>query len=592
MSPFDLPNEELLDRLLRFDLLHVALQPVFNLRTGEVFGFESLIRGPASTALASPVQLFAEAEGHKRRYELELRAAQLGCRHFASLKLPGYLLLNFSCMALETLASEAERLMNVLQRIELSPNRVIVELTEHDRVNDPHRFAATLQWLRASGIGLALDDFGSGHSNLHLWMELRPRLVKLDKTFVQGVSGNGDKFEIVRLMKGLADSFGTELVAEGIEDSSDLAAMHEMGIKLGQGFALARPEARPATQMNLSALAVLQQRRTTCVAPARRVPQRLLLAGELSIAAPTIAEDASNEQLAALLRDNPALNSIAVTRGDVPVGLINRRLFMDQIAQPFYREIYGRRKVTVFMNASPVIVDRRAPLETLMGVLAGEDQRYLHDGFIVTDYGSYVGLGTGESLVRAVSELRVEAARYANPLTFLPGNVPISEQIKRLLANRARFTVCYADLSNFKPFNDQYGYWRGDEVIRLAATTIQAHASAAADFIGHIGGDDFFVLFQSEDWRERCGRIVGEFNLRVRDFFGPAELAAGGFSGEDRRGQAAVFPLTSMVMGAVPISPGCDLKHEQISLRAALAKRQAKRIGTTLYVLPESDRPA
>lgn len=142
-------------------------------------------------------------------------------------------------------------------------------------------------------------------------------------------------------------------------------------------------------------------------------------------------------------------------------------------------------------------------MERLLGSLTSEDQAYLREGFIVTERSRYVGLGTGDRLVRAVTEARVEAARHANPLTFLPGNIPINLHIQRLLEGRAGFVACYADLNNFKVFNDHFGYWRGDEMIRLLARLTVAHADPYVDFVGHIGGDDFLILFQSSDWRER-----------------------------------------------------------------------------------------
>ncbi|MBR7513801.1 GGDEF domain-containing protein, partial [Mycobacterium tuberculosis] len=80
-----------------------------------------------------------------------------------------------------------------------------------------------------------------------------------------------------------------------------------------------------------------------------------------------------------------------------------------------------------------------------------------------------LGLGTGEELVRTVTEIRIEAARYANPLTFLPGNIPLNLHIERLLEANAEFYACYVDLNHFKPFNDQYGYWQGDEMLKMAA---------------------------------------------------------------------------------------------------------------------------
>jgi hypothetical protein len=79
----------------------------------------------------------------------------------------------------------------------------------------------------------------------------------------------------------------------------------------------------------------------------------------------------------------------------------------------------------------------------------------------------------------------------------------------------AKFVAAYADLNHFKAYNDYYGYWRGDEMTRLAARVISAHRDPQRDFVGHIGGDDFIVLFQSGDWQACCECIVLDFNTRA-----------------------------------------------------------------------------
>jgi GGDEF domain-containing protein len=130
----------------------------------------------------------------------------------------------------------------------------------------------------------------------------------------------------------------------------------------------------------------------------------------------------------------------------------------------------------------------------------------------------------------------------------------ISEHIGRLLASGADFVACYADLSDFKPFNDLYGYWQGDEAIKLAASVITRHCDAAADFVGHVGGDDFVVLFQSEDWQQRCERMVAEFADRVPSLYDEAARATRGIRVEDRHGVERFFPFTALYVGAVRAS--------------------------------------
>jgi hypothetical protein len=90
-----------------------------------------------------------------------------------------------------------------------------------------------------------------------------------------------------------------------------------------------------------------------------------------------------------------------------------------------------------------------ADIEELTSVLTSADQRYLTEGFIITDGGRYRGVGSGEQLVRAVTEARIEAARHANPLTLLPGNIPITQHVERLLARLSQLAVAFL---RFRPF--------------------------------------------------------------------------------------------------------------------------------------------
>jgi diguanylate cyclase (GGDEF)-like protein len=234
-------------------------------------------------------------------------------------------------------------------------------------------------------------------------------------------------------------------------------------------------------------------------------------------------------------------------------------------------------------NRAPRIVERDHNIDELVGILTSQDQRYLTDGFIVTENGHYVGLGTGDQLVRSVTETRIEAARHANPLTFLPGNIPISQHIERLLKKQVNFVACYADLNNFKPYNDYYGYWRGDEMIRLIASIAMEHCDTQRDFLGHVGGDDFLLLFQSTDWLQRCERLVADFNARALEMFDASARAAGGIHAEDRHGVQRFFPCTTVSIGAVAIDGHQYSKAEEVANLAALAKHDAKQSGVGVF---------
>jgi diguanylate cyclase (GGDEF)-like protein len=278
------------------------------------------------------------------------------------------------------------------------------------------------------------------------------------------------------------------------------------------------------------------------------------------------------------------LHAVAIVDDNRPVGIINRTNFMNAYSKRYYRELWGRKSCAAHINTEPRLVERDHKIDELMRILTSTDQRYLTDGFIVTENGLYVGLGTGDQLVRSVMETRIESARHANPLTFLPGNTPISQHIEQLLNKGVDFMACYADLNNFKPFNDQYGYWRGDEMIRLVARLALAHCDPQRDFVGHIGGDDFIILYQSTDWQLQCEKIIREFALQAMTLFDAPARAAGGIHAEDRHGIARFFPLTTLSIGAVKIRQGQYISAAQVASVAAQAKHDAKTHGAGLFI--------
>jgi diguanylate cyclase (GGDEF)-like protein len=561
--------------------LRAVYQPIVRLDDFGVLGHEGLVRyQSADGALHPPLELLARAREAGRLPEIEALCARTVAEH--STGATGLLFVNLSALAILQSGDRAEAVLEALRAGVRDLRRVVVEITERDVVHDVGLLADTVAHLRAAGVRIALDDFGDGGSNFRIWHEMAPDFVKLDRCLVHGLAGSATRAAILKALVPVAEALGSELIGEGLESLDDLALMRDLGVRIGQGFVLGRPQAAPAAEaaVGLDAIA-----RGVPVRPFthRSVHARHVTARHLAVDAPVLSPDTSNNAVAEQFARTPALHALPVVVDGRPIGLVNRLVFMERYAQPYTRDLFGTKSCTTFMHADPVCCEADEPVEALVGILRGEDQRYLTDGFVVTQQGRYLGLGTGESLVRRVTELRIEAARYANPLTLLPGNIPITEHIVRLLEAGRPFIAAYADLNHFKPFNDQYGYFRGDQMIRLLAETLMAHAEPRSDFVGHVGGDDFVVLFQSPDWRERCERIVADFNQAAASLFDAQDLARGGHEAEDRQGHAAFFPLTTLTIGACAAGGRGAESPEDIATRAAAAKRRAKHDGVRVW---------
>lgn len=573
-------------RLLISNGLTPVFQPIASLEDCAVNGFEALIRGPYGTPLHFPDALFASAATEGLRYQLEVEALMVAVTHWASAAHPGRLFLNISADLLVRLWEEIglAQLVSALGEKPIKLRRLVLELTEHERVSDIDALARAVVDLRTAGIRFALDDFGDGHSSLRLWAQIKPDLVKIDKYFIRNLANSADRLQTLRALLQIAEVFGTQLVAEGIETVDDLRIVRDLGISLGQGYLLGRPASTLGT-IDQVAVQALQDRRVTIFPEMKRVS----LAGRARplqiINAPTLCATNTNDDLLAAFLAHPALHAIAlVTPDERPVALVNRHQFMTAVARPFFREIFGRDSCLKMANSSPRILEFDVELADLLDILTSADQRYLTEGLIITREGRYLGLGTGEQLVRSVTEMRIEAARHANPLTFLPGNIPISQHIERLLAAGGEFVACYADLNHFKPFNDQYGYWRGDEMIRLLARSCIETCDPRNDFVGHVGGDDFILLMQSHDWEARCQRIVAQFNAQAVELFDAEARAAGGIHCEDRQGVIRFFTFTTLAIGAVCVTPGLFREADEVANRAAHAKHIAKVSGLGLSI--------
>lgn len=577
--------------------LSAVFQPIIDFDGGAILGYEGLIRGPSGTSLEAPFALFSQALAEGCTLELEQAAARTCIDAFAKLDVDGKLFLNFSAGAIRRLAEARDDTLALLRHRGVDPHRIVIELTEQSTILDVASFVPVISALRTEGAQFALDDYGTANASMNLWVRLQPDVVKIDRFFIHGISSDSLKFEAVRAMQHFANASGARLVAEGIEDEADLIVVRDMGIGCGQGYFFGRPHAQPSRSVTddardalLSGHIAVFPETTRTVSSAS--PSGGMASAKMMVHAPALPRHATNNDVLELFNRLPDLHAVAVVENDEPVALINRRSFMDRYALPYHRELFGKRPCLQFANASPVIIEQSMTVEQMAKLLASDDQRYLADGFVITDkHGKYAGLGTGENLVRAVTEVRIEAARYANPLTFLPGNIPISSHIGRLLGNDAGFYACYVDLNHFKPFNDQYGYWQGDEVLKFAAAVLADVCDPTRDFLGHVGGDDFLILFQSEDWKDRVLRAINLFNEGAQRFYAPADRLAGGIHGEDRRGNPTFFGFVTMAIGCVRVESdgGPSLySSEEIASVAALAKRRAKHEASG-FVLIEAD---
>jgi diguanylate cyclase (GGDEF)-like protein len=560
--------------------LSAVFQPILNMGGGEFIGFEGLIRGPEDTPLHSPANLFCAARQCGLTLEIEMLCRQIVLEAFAQLKLPGRLFLNISPSVLTHPSFKNGQTLGHMRRLGIKPGQVTIEITENQPTVDIKLMRDALLHYRSMGFKIALDDLGEGFSSLRLWSELHPEYVKIDKHFIRDVNSDPLKRQFLKSFQQIADGSRSLIIAEGIESEAEFMTVKSLGIALGQGFYIATPSATPLLAPSPGTCPTLLNQPDKTPANSRNVTaQKLLVHTEAA------TPDTENNEILSRFSNDPFLNSIPVVEHGKPLGLINRHAFMERFAQPFQHELLGHKPCLQSAHDHPLQVEKNTPIQEISQFITESQGRNFSDDFIITDGEYYLGIGRWLDLLRVITQMQIEAARHANPLTMLPGNVPINERINHLLGTGVPFHVCYCDLDNFKPFNDIYGYYRGDEMIQLTGRILRGACDPILDFIGHIGGDDFILLMQSADWESRCNKALQSFTQASAALADESHRASGGYSGKDRQGHDVFHPLPTLSIGSSRIEPGMFRSHIEVADAASEAKKNAKSLpGNSLFV--------
>ncbi|WIO73950.1 GGDEF domain-containing protein [Porticoccaceae bacterium LTM1] len=569
------PLHQVLTNILDQQSLECWFQPIVDFPSRTILGYEALARGPQHSSLHMPSALFACAHDSNQLQRLEELCIATACAQFLKLELPGKLFINISAADIYQLDRPHSIIGTTLANYAEQIN-IVLEVSEKAPLNDYKRIREISNYCHKIGLQLAIDDLGSGYSGLRTWAELHPDYVKIDMHFVRDIHKDSVKREFVRSICEIARGMNCHLIAEGIEHPLELETLRNLGLKLGQGFLLHPPSSYP--QKKLSGLA--KQLGTSNSISTRRQNTRpadtvaAIVQSAQSLPPEIVAEDVND-----FFIRNPSVSSVPIVENEKPVGLISRSQILEIFSGRFSHQLYGRQPVTNLMNRQPIIVDADTRLEEVSQRITEEQHADLSNDFIVTRNGKYIGVGKVNDLLRRITEYQMRYARYSNPLTLLPGNVPIYEWIDQLLDQREHFRLAYIDLNNFKPFNDTYGYSRGDEVLATMADILVAATDPDTDLVGHVGGDDFVILFRSPDWRHRCEEIFNRFDHEKRRFYDSPDLQEGGIWCEDRQGNNNFFGLLTLAMGVVVPDPDRCQSHHDVAQMATEAKHQAKMRG-------------
>ena len=567
-----------LDSILADADIVTLFQPILDGHNQTILGHEALSRGPEHSPYHSAAALFSLAKACQRTIELEHLCLTQAIHHFMAQQLEGRLFVNLSATAL--LALDIKQLISLLRSHDLPCERLVIELTEQYQ-NDVDGLRDVATTLREAGISLALDDLGAAFSGLRRWLDLTPDFIKLDRYFIQSLHEDPIRRLFVGSLLELANQLNTVFIVEGVETTHGWHVLQQLGIRYYQGYLLGRPQAVPAPIFWPS-------QHTTNPGHEQQTPMR-----ELVHPMPTLTPEQPCQEVFELFHQDEQLHCLPViTSQGKAIGMIRRNRLLAHFAERFGHSLYAKRPVRSLMDHRPIQVDAGLDVLQVSQHLIEHNSDEMDAWFIICEEGRYLGMGSVRELMRRLTHYQLQMAQHANPLTLLPGNVPIQQALERAIAMQERFHLAYCDLNFFKPYNDVYGYDRGDQLITLVANLLRKHLGQRHNFIGHLGGDDFILLLRHSGWEQHIVAMQAELRQMRQHYYRDEDWLAGGIQSLDRDGQPRFFPLLELAIGLVSWQPGCGFTATQLSEQLTQAKKEAKQLSGEDYWLATGGRVA
>ncbi|MFN0262329.1 GGDEF domain-containing protein [Tepidamorphus sp. 3E244] len=557
--------------------LQYALQPIADISTGKTYAYEALLRNVEALDCETPHEVFDKADeiGCLARLELVLRAKAiekfLAVPDAAELKLffniDGRLIERDNSLLAETAA--------LLMRHGLAPSNFCIEVTEQSNTASAEAIDHFITSARTLGFPFALDDFGQGYSQLRLLYEYSPHILKIDRFFISSIQKDAKKRLFVASLVDLAHVMGMRIVAEGVETVEELHSCREVGCDLVQGYLLAKPELDldllPRTYATITGNGERRAGRTSADA-------ELVQAKFDKVA--TLQEDATiDDALGIFVNSGQSVIPVLNTRSE-PVGIVRERDFKAFLYTPFGRDLLRNR---TFVNSIKRYVgwcptaDVNARLDRLIDLTTDG----LDDGLIITCGGLYCGFLSTAALLDIANEMRVRAAVDMNPLSKLPGNASINAYAATAMRDdtQDRF-FCYVDIDSFKPFNDTYGFRIGDRALILLSELIKRDMAQPGAFLGHVGGDDFFIGVRGEDVDAlvmRAEEFRRNFSAEAESFYEPHHRRQGFVLARDRDGNSRRFRLLTCSVSLLHMPQGVTVDDtDALSRQIAMVKQKAK----------------
>lgn len=546
----NIDEKEMLLSLIDHGDINSYFQPILDLFSSSIYGYEMLARGKGP--FFSPAEMFVSAEKNKIGWKLEYACRLAALKKIQSLDKSyndKHFFLNVSPNIFNNPDFKSGFTSKYIKEHGLNHRRIVLEITETASISHYDSFEKLVKHYVEQGFKVALDDFGAGHSGLTTLVAMTPHFMKIDREIIRGIDSNPYKQNLVKTLCSFASTVGSNILAEGIETFEELESVYRLGVRYVQGFYIGRPSNQPE-KLHQEVLVSLNKLRMRYRITENATNSFL---NDIVIKPDTFSENTLTcSDLDLFFKRNQMTDHVVITTDSVPLRLITRQNFYRFISGRFGYSLYSKLKIEQVISNDFLLIENSLDLLAIKEIALNRNGNEAFDPIvIINEDGGLIGTITMKKLIEKAIDLEVYNAVNQNPLTFLPGNRAIRSWLNQISLYQ-EYSIVYIDIDHFKQYNDRYGFYCGDKMITLLSDILKRFKQdyVGEILLGHIGGDDFIMVFYSSITENLLKEICKEFDSRKIELFDLDDISQSKYEAVSRNGEKKDYPLTTISLSA------------------------------------------
>jgi len=478
----------------------------------------------------------------------------------------------------------------ILKKFNLSKDRFVFELSERGSVDDPYLLQKMINLYKENNNKLAIDDFGTGIAGMQLLYYAESDFIKIDRFFIQDIQKDSKKRLFCSHIVDMAHIMGMRVIAEGIEKKEEFFICKNIGVDFIQGYFIQKPE------IDYKLIKPVYKEIKKLFKNDLRDDAIRLKKKYIQDIEPICIDDLTYESAFNYFKKYKESYFIPIIDKNKEVkGILYERDIRDLIFSPYGMSIAKNEAFKNKLHSTikdAVSVENSWDINKILEVYDVNRDKIKY-GIFVTNNNKYIGFLNLRDLLHLSFKKNLQLAENINPLTRLPGNTLIDKFLLEIFEKKEEdvYYLVYFDFNNFKPFNDLYGFRKGDRAILLFSEILKKYLKDA-NLIAHIGGDDFFVGFKNIEFEKvykMIEKVQNKFKLEVESLYSQEDRKKGFIKTKDRYGVERKFDLLSVSTAIIEIKQNISSKvfDQEIGEIKKISKKVAFPLAVSLRRVDE-----